>query len=593
MVVAPPSPSPQNPLSNGAYANGALEPTIEELERELPSVLDGQIPLGELLSRVVQTIYAELSEMAETLPNSSDTARKRMLADWVVKTKKQIVKLYAVAKWSRDADTVQKCMNITAFLMDQNRQFEDAIMGLNYARESLDPARLRNHDLLTSLDVLTTGAYRRLPTAIKKSIIPPTPLTDSQVVKTLQDIQDVIRYRLRLREIIPIEMARHRIADGRVYFTAPNLFETSICLTGAQPQDGWFFVHVEFLLKIGGDMTGTQDFPRIPTGIMKRFISEEVDRQLGMYIPNPAPQEPLPPGVIPQTKPELPENVADAPLIRLFNFLQMMALSYQLEILWYQAERMRSLGWGEYLNVNMSPNRKVLTVSYWVRRPPPQAPQRHQAKLPLLGGTVTISIVECPTLFRSGKRSSRALALAELQQKSKLGTMKPSDDVEGLKFEVHWEPTPGALNVNVTAQDCVLPEGTLAVNSNDLDFESMLRKVIHQHAKAVLGRYQIQLQHGGAPRSVFAGPGVVSLVDDDEMLALRIILCADKVVTVSIDARTGRFIFRDVGDLSPSGQAPKYAAIFDRVNEAPAFMPRMLTNLRVEASRLIAELLIH
>ena len=40
----------------------------------------------------------------------SDSARKRTLADWVVKTKKQVVKLYAVAKWSRDAVTIQKCM---------------------------------------------------------------------------------------------------------------------------------------------------------------------------------------------------------------------------------------------------------------------------------------------------------------------------------------------------------------------------------------------------------------------------------------------------------------------------------------------------
>jgi hypothetical protein len=40
----------------------------------------------------------------------SDTARKRTLAEWVVKIKKQVVKLYAVVKWSRDADTVQKCM---------------------------------------------------------------------------------------------------------------------------------------------------------------------------------------------------------------------------------------------------------------------------------------------------------------------------------------------------------------------------------------------------------------------------------------------------------------------------------------------------
>jgi hypothetical protein len=40
----------------------------------------------------------------------SDTARKRILADWVVKTKKQVVKLYAATKWARDAETVQKCM---------------------------------------------------------------------------------------------------------------------------------------------------------------------------------------------------------------------------------------------------------------------------------------------------------------------------------------------------------------------------------------------------------------------------------------------------------------------------------------------------
>lgn len=40
----------------------------------------------------------------------SDAARKRTIADWVVKTKKQVIKLYAVTKWARDAETVQKCM---------------------------------------------------------------------------------------------------------------------------------------------------------------------------------------------------------------------------------------------------------------------------------------------------------------------------------------------------------------------------------------------------------------------------------------------------------------------------------------------------
>ena len=51
---------------NGSHNDNALEPSLNELEQELPMVYDGQIRLGELLSRVVQQIYAELSELAET-----------------------------------------------------------------------------------------------------------------------------------------------------------------------------------------------------------------------------------------------------------------------------------------------------------------------------------------------------------------------------------------------------------------------------------------------------------------------------------------------------------------------------------------------
>ena len=47
------------------------------------------------------------------LPGMSDAARKRTIADWVVKTKKQVVKLYAVVRWARDAGEVQKAMAST------------------------------------------------------------------------------------------------------------------------------------------------------------------------------------------------------------------------------------------------------------------------------------------------------------------------------------------------------------------------------------------------------------------------------------------------------------------------------------------------
>ena len=46
--------------------------------------------------------------------------------------------------------------------------------------------------------------------------------------------------------------------DGRVFFTIPKLFEVSLCLRGGQKDDGWFFVHVEFLFNVSGDLTGMQ-----------------------------------------------------------------------------------------------------------------------------------------------------------------------------------------------------------------------------------------------------------------------------------------------------------------------------------------------
>lgn len=55
---------------NGVFANGANhddhEPSVEELQAELPIVYDGMVPLGELMSRLAQAIHAELTELSET-----------------------------------------------------------------------------------------------------------------------------------------------------------------------------------------------------------------------------------------------------------------------------------------------------------------------------------------------------------------------------------------------------------------------------------------------------------------------------------------------------------------------------------------------
>ncbi|KAF8552437.1 MED14-domain-containing protein [Imleria badia] len=567
---------------NGLSGNGHLEqePTLEQLEMELPVVLDGQVPLGDLLSRVMQAIYAELSELAETLPNMSDAARKRTIADWVVKTKKQIVKLYAVTKWARDAET-----NITAFLMNQNQQFDSVIGGLTYSRESLDPARLRNHDLLTSLDVLTSGTYKRLPTGIKKSIIPTPPLTDAEVIKTLSDMEEIMRYRLRMTEIIPVEMSQHRIAGGRVHFIVPGLFETSVCMRRAEKDDGWFFVNVKFLISVGGDMSGADEFPREPTGVLKGHITDEANTRMAYYLPLPELVD-LPPGTEVPERPKPPEGTVDAPLVRLYNFLQMMSLSYQLQILWYQAVRMCSLGWGQYLKVELLNGNKTLSVSYWVRPTPTPAPGRTQLpnriKLPPHGGTLTISIIEnraSPKVGGGPARSPTARMLSELQLKAKLGSARPSDEVEGLKFEVKWEPMKGTLGVMIDQNDTMAILGELSVESSNLDFEAMLHKVINAHARAILKVFQWQLQRGPT-RNVFSPEGKVVLDSHGGYHVLRVHLCADEVVLVSIDVRTGRMNLRDTGDLAAASRGPRFAVISDRLNENPGMLQEALVRLR-------------
>ncbi|OJT12740.1 Mediator of RNA polymerase II transcription subunit 14 [Trametes pubescens] len=575
------------PLQNGDLV--LHEPSPEELERELPVVTDGQVPLGELTSRLVQAMYAELTEFAETMPTMSDAARKRSLADWVVKFKRQVVKLYAIAKWSRDASVVQKAMNITAFLMDQNGQFEEAIMGLKYGKESLDPARLRNHDLLTSLDVLTTGTYRRLPSCIKELIIPPVPLTDEEVAKTLADIEDAMRYRLRTSEIVPWELSQYRIADGRVWFTAPKLFEASLCLQGAGKTDGWFFVNVTFLFKVGGDLTGMQDFPRTPTGVLKRNITDEADARLAFYLP---PEAPPPPGVEAPPRPELPEGVVDAPLVRVFNFLQMMSLSYQLEILWYQAEHMRSLGWADYLKVEMTNNRQKMVVSYWLWKPLPgqQASSQARNRAPQLGGKLSISITRVKEKTgRQAMRSPKARVLAELQERSKLERARPSDEVEHLRFDVQWEPAQGTLGVNIGPEDAYIPPEQLAIDPNDLDFEGLLRRVIRRHTEGIMKYFQRDLMQNAHTRNVFSAPGEVTFVTNEGTPSLRVHLCADEVVIVTVDPRTGRLTLCDTGDLAAAGRGPRFAAISDRLNDSPQRLPEALIRLRLSTITDLAE----
>ena len=97
-------------------------------------------------------------------------------------------------------------------------------------------------------------------------------------------------------------------------------------------------------------------------------------------------------------------------------------------------------------------------------RPPPAATSRMRNKLPLLGGTLTISIVDSSDSIRGGPfRSPKARVIAKMQRASKFGNSRPSDEIEGLKFNVQWEPARGALGVHLPVEALTLLQDTLKV----------------------------------------------------------------------------------------------------------------------------------
>jgi mediator of RNA polymerase II transcription subunit 14 len=87
------------------------------------------------------------------------------------------------------------------------------------------------------------------------------------------------------------------------------------------------------------------------------------------------------------------------------------------------------------------------------------APNR--LKLPPHGGTLTISIVE--KVDKKAARSPIARMLAELQRKSKLGDMCPSDNVESLQFDTKWEPMKSVLAANIDAEEAMAAVKELVV----------------------------------------------------------------------------------------------------------------------------------
>lgn len=145
------------------------------------------------------------------MPRKSDLDRKLDIIKFASRSRNVFIRLLALVKWANSASKVEKCGAIMQFLNQQSAFFVDSADNLaRMARESLVNARLPSFALPIAVDVLTTGAYKRMPTCIRDQIIPVDPISSEEKAKTLRQLTYVIEQRL-LNEILPSYMRQMKI----------------------------------------------------------------------------------------------------------------------------------------------------------------------------------------------------------------------------------------------------------------------------------------------------------------------------------------------------------------------------------------------
>jgi mediator of RNA polymerase II transcription subunit 14 len=239
-------------------------------------------------------------------------------------------------------------------------------------------------------------------------------------------------------------------------------------------------------------------------------------------------------------------------------------------------------------------------------------------KIPSYGGTLIIEIVDSSRSREFPHKLSHsppARVLSNLQVKSKLGNRTPSDHVEEMLFRVVWMPERDAFGVSASPEDLTNPPGLSIVSphaplfrvanhlqrSDCLDFEKLLSLILLKHSRAVLKSFQLSLYRGRS--SVFSAPGTVVFIDNGthniagthksgliafvELPSLKVSLCADAVVYMSIDQRTGRLSLRDNGNLAATSGGSKFSILSKGLNDNPPLLFDLLITLRMTVSYIL------
>jgi mediator of RNA polymerase II transcription subunit 14 len=189
------SPQLNGPADINGMTNAApvqpLQPIIHESAPEIPRRPDVYKPLGELISRVTQECFNELGKTLDktsqiqrgaqpthTLVNGigshagvngvginsrTNQEKKKELLDFANTYREKFIKLMVLTDWSRRVEDVRKMLDLGWWTEHQFCHYDNAKFMLADIHARLQGFKLRNPDIKTALEVLSTGKAPWMP----------------------------------------------------------------------------------------------------------------------------------------------------------------------------------------------------------------------------------------------------------------------------------------------------------------------------------------------------------------------------------------------------------------------------------------------
>lgn len=316
------------PTEEVAKAPTKPNTTLEIRAPPLPHITMGFVPLSLLINRLVQNSHNKLVELIDSLQSSgqSDGEKKLRIIDHMQETRKQFIKVLVLVTWAKNASAVSEVIDLKAYLDSRQDVFHKVVWNLYEVRRKMSYARVPNPDLDTAVQVLSTGVAT---TSMTRRYVPPPPLSSTEILKTLSNINTLLALRFSLHSPPPPYFKDYTISSGRATFKVEHEFEVDMSVGDEDPTSQLYLIDFRLAFKPAAGAP----FPET--------LKNEIEGRGNTVL-----------------KSKGLEGIHD--------FLHDFCLTHKINILMRQAHEMLQGRWTENLRIQQI--KRTLVIQYWTNR---------------------------------------------------------------------------------------------------------------------------------------------------------------------------------------------------------------------------------